>query len=177
MGNVNKQSKKKKTNPWEWNGTNPYKLHPLGVLGMEDKPSVTAAMIKTAVHQMESRIKLKTSEENSVDNMLLVKIQELLLDPYTRVFCELMRVPPVEIPKDDLNGIKKTAAKQFKSLDPFPEPEKIDCNWGVLAEEIVSLLKADNIKTADIEMPTLSDSEKMDLKSKTIVTFQRRQTT
>lgn len=174
MNKISQLIKEKQGNLWAWDGRNPYSKHPIRVFDFEEKQKISVAMIKSAVQQIEARNKHNSEKDtNSIANVSLQKNEKLLLEPITRVLCELMRIPPVEIPKNELAEIKEMA-EDFKNLENLPKPSGIACNWEILAREIAMALQGDRI-----DIPSLTPTEGNEppieyLKQKVLIPFRRR---
>ncbi len=150
---IKKYIQDKQANLWEWRSLNPYESHPLAILGLDTHSEVKPAMIKKSCEQLLARIRTGATEpEASESEIPIRKAQDFLLNPYTRIFCELMRFPPVSISKEDHQQLKFISQKHFKKIGQLPEPQGISCNFEAFASLILECFLQD-----EVELPTPAD--------------------
>lgn len=139
-------------NLWEWNGVNPYRDHPLRVLGLESKEVVLPAAVATAVRREEERaIHDRDATNEAGGSMPAVQAAELLRHPVTRVICELLRVPPVEVPANDLKELR-ALAKEIGGMPALPSPARIGVHEDALVETFLAFVR--ELRAEEWDVPT-----------------------
>lgn len=141
----------KNGNLWE-SRSNPYRLHPLMRLELDKQVSVTAQMISGAVQKLLARERAGGQSVSASDasGMTPSRAKDLLMRPETRVICELMRIPPVEVPKEELDALKQLSGEMFKDPVNLPWPNTIGCSWEKVAQVILRVASA---QTETLEAP------------------------
>lgn len=119
-------------NLWEWRRTNPYVDHPLEVLGFQRDPQVTPPKIREAVQQVAQR-----GEDGP---LVSSRARELLMTPETRVFCELLRIPPVAVPKDEIEQVRRTAQESFGHAPELPPIDDVALRSGETLRRITETI-------------------------------------
>jgi hypothetical protein len=152
--------KEKQANLWEWRGTNPYRRHPLEILSLDKQERAGHNEISGKAKTLEDRRRVEQQnrkEAESADAKLAIndmtpsRAKDLLTHPVTRVICELMRVPPVEISKEELSELKRLA-DVFKSEVELPWPEAVACSWKSIANNLLKHLAEDEDPDCQIEV-------------------------
>lgn len=145
-------------NLWESRSRNPYRQHPLMLLELDKQTNVTAQMISASVQKLSGRQRagVKSISATEAGTMTPSRARDLLMRPETRVICELMRIPPVEIPKEDLDELKQLAGEMFKEPVSLPWPDAIGCEWERVAEVI---LKFVSTQAEMLELPRVIQPE------------------
>ena len=175
MTTLDKEIREKQGNLWAWNGINPYRAHPLFVLGLENKHKITAPMINRSAKQLMDRERVVgNTETKEIKGMSARRSQELLIFPATRVICELMRIPPVQIPKAEIEELKKLAADHYKYLNPLPPPTGINCNWEVIANRLSDLIAQQELDVPEIDAPKFSENPALKRQVYSGISFRQR---
>lgn len=110
----------KQGNLWEWQGVNPYDGHAFEVLGLAREPHVKPQVVNAAVQRLAQRERL-----GDRDAMMSERARELLMTPETRVFCELLRMPPVAIPKEEIEQARRAADEAFRDPPSLPPCDEV----------------------------------------------------
>lgn len=125
-------------NLWEWRGANPYEEHPLQVLGIDHEPDLTPQVIAAAVKKLALR-----EQQSQRAGMLSGRARELLMDPVARIFCELMRIPPVALPKDDIERVKRAAEERYKNRPDLPPVDDLTVQADNVLQHVVEAIVAE----------------------------------
>src|SRR5262245_5456224 len=175
--------REKQANLWGWRGTNPYRRHPLEILSLDKQEIAAHNEISQKVKVLEERRRAerqgqKATESDDAkpetDDMTPSRAKDLLTHPVTRVICELMRVPPVEISKEELSELKRLA-DVFKSEVELPWPEAVACRWKSIAINLLKLLSQDEGQDGQVEVSVdFGDGPELDRHRFTGVSFSPR---
>ena len=133
---LKKSIDEKQGNLWEWRGANPYHRHPLKLLNLENQPGVSAQVIRASVEKLLSRRRVQDSEADEAA-MSPSRAKDLLMRPETRLICEMMRMPPVEAPSEEMEKLKHMAGETFKDPAALPWPEAVGCR----SEDLAGILR------------------------------------
>lgn len=137
----------KQANLWEWRGVNPYVGHPLGLLGLEREAEVTPKKINAATQMLQNRLK-QGVDDGAADparvaaaaGMSPGRAKDLLMKPVTRVMCELLRMPPVPLPKEELEPLRRRAGELFRGVPEPPPIDDLSLDWRAALDQVARIV-------------------------------------
>ena len=168
-------------NLWQWTGVDPYQRSPLKILGLENKERLTAHQIKAAVKQLVSRSTHDAAEQAEVgegdDLAAPGRLLDLLLRPVTRVVCELQRIPPLALSKEESTELDRLAKELAHDKADLPWPEKADLDAPQIVELFWNHLRSglDESRLEIAPMPELRDELDLERPGYTGISFRPRE--
>ena len=159
-------------NLWQWNGKNPYRNNPLKILGCDRQKKITPQIVKASAEKLIA--KERVTEAVQKDGLSARQCRDLMLNPISRVICELMRMPPETVDPDVYNKLKAISTEHFKKQPQLPESKVVHIDWKLLAGELLQTEISTPVLENQLENIAFEAPEKVNEKNLPKMRFKQR---